>query len=78
MRRAAAGPDDLALAFSEVVPVLLPLAPADFFFSRAARNAAFVGSVSLGELAMPSFNHMCIGCSLRLNVQPNLGFSPKE
>ena len=51
MRRAA-GPEVLAFAFSEVVPEVAPLALCDFFFSKAARNAALFGSSALGELAM--------------------------
>jgi hypothetical protein len=36
-----------------VVPELVALAPPDFFFSKAAKNAALVGSVSLSGVAMP-------------------------
>ena len=41
-----------------VVPVFAAFAPLDFFFSKAARNAALVGSVSLSGVAMPQFNHL--------------------
>jgi hypothetical protein len=61
MRRAAAGPEDLAFEFSAVVPALLPLALWDFFFSRAAKNAALFGSSSLGVLAISLFNHSSVG-----------------
>jgi hypothetical protein len=45
------------LADSVLVPELADFAPPDFFFSKAAKNAALVGSVSFSEVAMAQFNH---------------------
>ena len=64
-----------------MVPVFVAFAPPDFFFSKAARNAALVGSVSLSGVAMSQFNHLLTDTlSRRLEFELNLQFatSPQQ